>query len=160
MRSLLVIIWLALLPAVLLFMHFFPNELVYPKWRYDAIIFSLSFVVVPFLIFNIIRLFYDKRSYLPYKITAILAIVFLITSIISQEYQKKQELLYNGVETTGIVIGKKFIKGDNIQCRYFVKCKEYITYFHYDKWKSSIGDTLKITYNKDYPGIYEIEFEK
>ena len=58
------------------------------------------------------------------------------------------------------MIGKKFSKGYNIQCRYTVGNKEYITYFHYDNWKSAIGDTLKITYNKDYPGIYEIEFDK
>ncbi len=160
MRSLLVIIWLALLPVVLLYMHFFPNELVYPKWRYNLIMVFLSCVIVPFLIFNILRLFYDKRSYLPHKVTIILTIVFLCTSILSQGYQKKQELLYNGVKTIGIVIGKKFMKGDHIQCRYFVNGKEYITYFNYDNWKSDIGDTLNLTYNKDYPGIYEIEFDK
>jgi hypothetical protein len=47
-----------------------------------------------------------------------------------------------------------------INCKYYVDNFEYVTYYETDEEnKARIGDTLKITYNKEYPRMYKLEFE-
>jgi hypothetical protein len=155
-------LWIFATILLIVFIYFMPNEIAYPKYKYLSwIILLLILGVLPFLIYKIIKS--SKRNYNSTKITGLCALSILIvgpTSGIIQKYRENEELKVNGIETVCIVLDRKSSKNDwLINCKYYVKKKEFITYYHTDEENIyKIGDTIQLIYNREFPRMYKIEF--
>ena len=156
-------LWSILLVALLFFIYFIPKEILYPKYKYiDWTVGILIFIILPYIVIKVL----DSINYKTYptKLFGICALSILIvgpTFGIFQKYREKKELAEKGKITECLVIDRKKSKNNwLINCKYNVDKLEYITYYHTDEENtSSIGDTLKIRYNKEYPRMYKIEFQ-
>ena len=146
----------------LIFIYFMPNEIAYPKYKYLVwVVFLLIFVVLPYLVYKIIKT--SKRNFSSIKVNGLCALSILIvgpTYAIFQNYRENGELKVNGKINVCIVIDRKPSKNEwLINCKYQVENTEFITYYHTDeKNKYRIGDTMKLVYNRKFPRMYKIEF--
>ncbi len=155
-------IWIAATILLLIFIYFIPKEIAYPKYKNLVwFVFILIFVVLPNLVFKIIKT--SNQNFSSIKVNGICALSILIvgpTSIMFQNYREDEALRINGKATESIVVDRKKSKNDwLINCRYYVNNSEYITYYYTDENdKYRIGDTLKLIYNKEFPRMYKIVF--
>lgn len=155
--------WFVLLIALLVFIYFIPKEILYPKYKYlDWIVFPLIFILLPYLVLKTLESI-NYKTY-PTKLIGICSLSILIvgpTFGFFQKFREENELKTNGKITECYVVDRKKSKNDwLINCKYIVNNSQYITYYHTDEEKTtSIGDTLKIIYNKEYPRMYKIEFQ-
>lgn len=156
-------IWIVLLIALLGFIYFTPKEIAYPDNKNVVWVLYVSiFSILPYLVFKIIKSTNPNTS--PIKRSGICALSMLIvgpTSIMLHDYQEEKELKLNGMVTNSFVVDKKWTSGEwLINCNYFVNNTEFTTYYYTDeKDKYSIGDTVKLIYNKEFPRMYKIELE-
>lgn len=155
-------IWVVFLIIILVFIYFIPKEILYPKYKYiDWIVGILIFIILPYLVIKTL----ESINYKTYrtKLIGICALSVLIvgpTFGIFQKYREEIELKESGKITQCYVIDRKKSKNDwLINCKYIVNNSEYVTYYETDEENTTkIGDTLKITYNEEYPRMYKIEF--
>jgi len=151
-----------LLFCCLVFLYFIPKEIAYPKYKIlNWFQFVLIFIVIPYLVFKILRLTNENTS--PTKTFGICALSILMVGPsfgFFQKYREEQELKINGKETICVVINRKKTPRDwMINCKYYVTNSEFTTYYETDREnKYRIGDTLKLIYNKDFPLMYKIVF--
>ena len=155
-------VWGILLVVCLVFLFFIPREIAYPANRNDIIISLLIVVFLPFLVYTIVKPF-DEKGIITTLSCVFFPLVFGLIFSFFQEYQEEKELQLHGIITKCFVINRKMAsKGGfyNIECKYFADGKEFITYFHSEmRIEYSIGDTLELTYNKDFPLMYKINLE-
>jgi hypothetical protein len=153
--------WDIFLFVFLIFLYFIPKEIAYPKYKYiDWLVFILL-LLVPYLVSKTSISSKFNKNYTNYGIGLISFLIVVPTFIVVQNYREKKELAEKGKITRCYVMDRKKSKNDwLINCKYYVDNFEYITYYHTDEEnKARIGDALKITYNKEYPRMYKIEFE-
>ena len=153
--------WDIFLFVFLIFLYLIPKEIAYPKYKFiDWLIFILL-LLVPYLVSKTSISSKLNKNYTNYGIGLISFLIVVPTFIVVQTYREKKELAENGKITNCYVIDRKKSKNDwLINCKYNVDNLEYITYYHTDEEnKSRIGDTLKITYNKEYPRMYKMKFK-
>jgi hypothetical protein len=155
-------LWILLTISLLIFIYFVPKEIAYPKYKYLVwFIFILIFGVLPYFVYNLIKT--SNQSFSSIKVKGICALSILIvgpTYAIFQNYRENEALKINGKVTECIVIDRKNSKNDwLINCKYLVNNSEFMTYYHTDeKDVYRIGDTLKLTYNAEFPRMYKIDF--
>jgi len=158
------IIWPILLISCFLFFIFTPRDILYPDYKFLGwIIFGLIFFVFPYLIFKTIEAFNPTKSWLLLLVAASPLIIGPGYGLYHHHLEKK-ELQEQGVWTNCVVIHKKYSGGKTqswlIKCSYKKGASNFETHYHADKDnRYSIGDTLKLIYNKDYPKMYELEYE-
>ncbi|WP_291090341.1 DUF3592 domain-containing protein [Flavobacterium sp. BFFFF1] len=154
--------WIIFLASLVYFIYFIPKEIIYPKYKpLIWIVFALIFVALPFLVFKTVNVI--KQNLSSGKIIGICALSILIigpTSAIFQKYRENEVLNLKGRIVNGYVFDRKKSKNDwLINCKYVVNGEEYTTYYNTDEEnKYRIGDTVKLTYNKEFPRMYRIEF--
>tara|TARA_R110002126_G_scaffold191394_2_gene339597 strand:+ start:49902 stop:50447 length:546 start_codon:yes stop_codon:yes gene_type:complete len=153
--------WDIFLLAFLIFLYFIPKEIAYPKYKHIDWLIIILLLLVPYLVSKASISSKFNKNYTNYGIGLISFLIVVPTFIVVQNYREKKELAENGKISRCYVIDRKKSKNDwLINCKYYVDNFEYITYYHTDEEnKVRIGDTLKITYNKEYPRMYKIEFE-
>ena len=156
-------IWSSLLVSLLFFIYFIPKEILYPKYKYiDWIVGILILIILPYFVIKLMySINYKINSTKLYGICALSILIVGPTFGIFQNYREKKELEKKGKITECYVIDRKKSKNDwLINCKYYVDNSEFVTYYHTDEENAlSIGDTLKISYNKEYPRMYNIEFQ-
>jgi len=155
-------LWIGLTILLLIFIYFIPKEIAYPKYKYLVwFVFIIIFVVLPYLVYKVIKT--SSQNFSSIKVKGICALSILIvgpTSAIFQNYRENEALRINGKVTECIVVDGKKSKNDwLINCKYHVKNSEFMTFYHTDeKDNYRIGDTLKLIYNKEFPRMYKIDF--
>ena len=153
--------WDIFLFVFLIILYFIPKEIVYPKYKYIDWLVIILLLLVPYLVSKTSISSKFNKNYTNYGIGLISFLIVVPTFIVVQHFREKKELAEKGKITMCYVMDRKKSKNDwLINCKYYVDNFEYVTYYETDEEnKARIGDTLKITYNKEYPRMYKLEFE-
>ena len=152
--------WFVVLLAFLVFLFFTPREIRDSEYNPSGLM--MIFIILWFLVFKIMKPLYGYSIITILSIT-FLPIIFVSMSIMFHIYQKEKELLLHGKTTKCFVYYKTASGKKNeswlIKCKYFVDGVEFIASSDDKKNKYKVGDTLELVYNKEFPRMYQVNFE-
>ncbi|WP_291720193.1 hypothetical protein [Bernardetia sp.] len=162
-RNTLSVLWLSVLIIYLICLLFIPKEIAYPANRNDLALLLPVVTITFWLVFGTTKSFGSTNGEaLGYAIFSI-GISLMLPAILHDYREEKELSLYGKVDKCIVIARKTEVEDKNawlIKCSYAANGEEFVTYFHNEKNKKyKVGDTLEITYSKDFPNMYRINFE-
>lgn len=152
---------MVLLAGDLMFLFFLPMSVLYAEHQSMGLLILIAvFAMVPLLTYAILRLF--KREALTMAIVSLFIVIPAFDFF--QDYRKDKALNETGVEEKAIVTERKFQKDQRdgvwlIKCSFPVSATENETLYHEERGTTyKVGDTIGITYLKDHPKVYNLNY--